>query len=361
MITFIPLHLYVVTYYALMLFFIGTLCVMLWTHPKAVVAQPGIRNQVVQMWGWACLVLLIVLLGLRPISFAFGDMGNYYKHFLAYEAGKELGEGDIVFESALWLFANYANAALFFFFCTVLYLVPIAVTTRKLLDQYWPLAFFMVAAHVDFYGYGVNGIRQGVASSVFLLALVTPRPLSWALVACSVGLHGGFILPAAAFVLTGMIKDPRLYFAGWLACLAATSAWGGFGEAFATAGIGGEALDKYMTTDQQTLQQFSKVGFRFDFLAYSAIPIVIGYYFVIVRKFRDAPYLRMLSIYLTCNAVWLLMIRTTASNRVAYLSWFMMGLVIAYPLIKWRAFRGQHIIFVCLLLVLFGYTVIHQL
>ena len=39
-------------------------------------------------------------------------------------------------------------------------------------------------------------------------------------------------------------------------------------------------------------------------------------------------------IYLTANAFWILVIRSSFSNRFAYLSWFLMAIIIFYPFFK---------------------------
>ena len=356
MIDFIPLGSYARVYYVILALFIGSLSVMLAGHPKAVIATPGIRNDVVRTWGWACVAVIVVLLGLRPISAVFGDMGNYYRHFEAYRMGARLVEGDIIFEGWLWLFARFLNAPLFFFVCLTIYLVPLVLACRRMFGVYWPLAFFLAAAHFDFYGYGVNGIRQGMASSLFLLALTFGGFRSWVLVLLAVGFHGSLVVPAVAYAMTYLFRDPRYYFAGWAICLVATSVYGGFGEIILASGFGEGRLDTYTEVDSEFLEQLSKIGFRWDFLIYSLPPIALGYYLVMWRGIRDQPYMRMLQIYLAANAVWLLMIRTPVSNRVAYLSWFLMGLLIAYPLVRHRLFKAQHLVYVAILLAMFGYT-----
>lgn len=361
MIDFIPLEHYGRVYYTILAAFIGSFAIMLSRYPRAVVAHPGVKNNVVLLWGWACVVILVLLLGLRPISFSFGDMGNYYKQFRVYEYGGELGTSDVLFEAMMWAFARYMNAGSFFFACIVLYLLPLAVAFRRLLGQYWPLAFFLAAAHFDFYGYGVNGIRQGVASSLMLLALTSKGVRSWLLVGAAIGFHGSLVVPAIAYAMTLVFRKPRYYFYGWGICLLATSVYSGFGDLIFSSSFSDDRLDRYVDMDSGLLEQFSKVGFRFDFLAYGLLPILLGYYVVIVRGIRDESYVRLLQVYLTANAVWLLMIRTPISNRVAYLSWFLMGILIAYPLVRYKIFKDQHLVYVAILLVMFSYTLVRNI
>lgn len=357
MIDFIPLHQYSSVVYGVLLAFIASLCVMLFSRPGAVMYHPRHRNEVLRVWGWGCLAILLLLLGLRPISYAFGDMGNYHKNFLVYQSGALPVDGDLVFEWTMWLFANFLNASLFFFFCVVVYLAPIVVAAQKLLSRYWALAFFFTIAQIDFYGYGVNGIRQGMAASVFLLAIFADRKwhaLFWTLVA--VGLHKSFLVPAAFLFAVQYVWNPRYYVVGWLACLVIAALFPGIGSWLADSVLSAGDFDQYLDPDSYFVEQFSSIGFRADFLMYSMLPMVVGGYFLFLRKIRDPLYSRIYCLYVGSNAFWLIMMQTVLSNRIAYLSWFLMGFVITYPLVVFRGMPSQHQVFSVLLMSFYLFT-----
>lgn len=357
MIDFIPLQHYATVVYSVMLVFIASLCVMLSTHRYAVMYQPHIRNDVVRLWGWACFVLLLILLGLRPISYAFGDMGNYNRHFLALQAGGAFRGTDPLFESLMWFFSQFLNAPLFFFFCAVVYLVPIVLASRKMLQRYWPLAFFFSIAQFDFYGYGVNGLRQGMAASIFLLAVVAERRWQvWLWAALAIGLHKSFAIPAAVLVMVQITCNPRHYVAGWVGCLIVAAALPGIGNMLSSSALMAGEYDNYIDPGTVFVEQLSTVGFRVDFLLYSLLPILIGGYFLFLRKVRDPFYSRLYCLYVGCNAFWLIMMHTVVSNRIAYLSWFLMGFVIAYPLVRFRGMPAQHQVFSVTLLVFYLFS-----
>lgn len=361
MIDFIPLEDYAHVYYLITLAFMLVLCLLILPNRRAVVASAGVRNSVIVAWGWAYVAVLVALIGLRPISYAFGDMGTYYKSFLDYQYGVPISHEDILFQAIMWLFAKFANAPAFFFFCALVYIVPVAIAARRMLGNYWPIAFFMTIAWFDYYGYAVNGLRQGVASSVFILALTVSWRYSWVLLVAAVGLHIGFLIPAVAYIAVLKFRNPKWYLVGWLCAIVVTSAYAGFGELIAGTGWFGDRWDKYLTVGTYFTKQLKEVGFRMEFLIYSAIPVVVGTYFILVKKFEDRLYDRLFCIYLATNAVWLLAIRSPISNRIAGLSWCMMGLVIAYPLVRCRALRMQHFAYMGILAVLFGYTFIAHL
>ena len=82
------------------------------------------------------------------------------------------------------------------------------------------------------------------------------------------------------------------------------------------------------------MSEFSKAGFRWDFLLYSTAPVVMAWYVCIKKDLQDNWYNAICTVYCLCNAFWVLVIRSAFSNRFAYLSWFLYPIVIAYPLVN---------------------------
>ena len=82
--------------------------------------------------------------------------------------------------------------------------------------------------------------------------------------------------------------------------------------------------------------------FRWDFLLYSSMPILLGAYTLFVRKVYNNTYLILLGTYIYANSFWVLVIRDLFSNRFAYLSWFMYPIVLAYPLLNLPVFKRNH-------------------
>ena len=84
-------------------------------------------------------------------------------------------------------------------------------------------------------------------------------------------------------------------------------------------------------------------SFRIDFILYSSVGIIIGYYTVIKKKFQESFYLNILNTYIIANTVWILLIYANYTNRTAYLSWFIMPIVLIYPFLKSELVKGQSI------------------
>jgi hypothetical protein len=64
--------------------------------------------------------------------------------------------------------------------------------------------------------------------------------------------------------------------------------------------------------------------------------------YIFKKKYNDLIYSQLFNMYLIANAFWILIIRANFSNRFAYLSWFMLPLIVMYPILKNEIFIKQH-------------------
>lgn len=305
------------------------------------------------------LVFVVFYIGLRPISGKyFGDMGSYSQYFEGYQHGENLAlDKDIAFNMFMKSCSYVMSVQSFFLLCAILYVVPLWYVAKKWFATYWFYAFLMLVGSFSFWAYGTNGIRNGIATSLFLLALAFgDRKIILGLLlflACSI--HKSLLLPTIAYGITLINNDPKKYFYVWLAAIPLSLVLGGFLESF----FGNFAIDdrmSYLTSGNVNEDAFSSTGFRWDFLVYSATGVFSGYYFVIKRGFKDKLYHHLLNTYLMTNAIWILVIRSNFSNRFAYLSWFMLGLVIIYPFLKQRFFKNTNKAIGYVLLFYFAFT-----
>jgi hypothetical protein len=81
-------------------------------------------------------------------------------------------------------------------------------------------------------------------------------------------------------------------------------------------------MAKYLNAEVSK-EFFSKTGFRWDFLLYSALPIFIGWIATYKKSINDKTYSFILHTYIFSNAFWVLINTAAYSNRFAYLSWFL--------------------------------------
>jgi hypothetical protein len=303
------------------------------------------------------LIILLFFIGLRPISVYFGDMGVYYSQFTDYERGENL----YVSKDIFWhMFVNYCSkimtSKVFFFTCTALYILPIYLACKRWFNGNMYILFLMFIASFSFFAYGTNGIRNGIATSLFMYGLVLDKKLlKYGIFSLALLFHGSIIIPFAAYIITLYYKKPKYYLFGWLAAIPLSIVLGSFWEQFfTTLGFGNQGLD-YLT-DNQFADQFAYTGFRWDFVIYSSVAVFAGYYFIIKKKFQDKHYHQIFNIYVTVNAFWILIIRASFSNRFAYLSWFLMAIIIFYPFFKQRFFKNQNIRLAAIMLLYFMFT-----
>ena len=132
---------------------------------------------------------------------------------------------------------------------------------------------------------------------------------------------------------------------------------GGFFETFfLNLGFGDEKLTTYLGNFNQASEGVELVsGFRWDFLLYSASGAFAGWFFIVKKGFHDELYQRIFHTYIMANGIWVLIIRANYSNRFAFLSWFLLSLVVIYPLLKNKFFEKQHIAIVRILLIYFSF------
>lgn len=348
------------SYYA---FYINLcLLLMLFTllHTRVLEMNDSKNVSFINVTGYLLLIFIILFIGQRPIHMSFGDMMNYIVTLEKYKAGAEIGEvNDYGWHVFIKTMSTIVSSYTFFTICAFFYIFPLYKISKNLFNEYWYYSFILFIVSFSFYTYGVNGVRNGAATSIFLWGLcyrknkvVMALFFLWATL-----FHKTLFLPILAFILTYFYNNPKVYFKAWLACIPLSLVLGGaFISIFSSLGFGGDdRLSGYLSS-QSEAGTFASTGFRWDFLFYSAFPIFAGWYFIYKRDFKDTFYFQLLNTYLICNGFWVLVIKANYSNRFAFLSWFMMGLIIIYPFLKQQFFKNHHFMLGKVMLAYFMFT-----
>jgi hypothetical protein len=340
MIEFIPLEYYKYVWYNTLL----VLVFIFFIQSRQYDLEDRRNTSFKQALGMLILILSTLFIGLRPVSGKyFKDMRTYAQVFQSYQWGEEVREDkDIYFEYFMKFSSSVMDVHGFFLMCAIIYMVPIYIVCRKFFKQYWFYAFLIMIGSFPFYGAGTNGIRNGMATSIVLLALAfSERKLIMsALFMIAVACHKSTLLPVGAYICSYFYNDSRKYLYFWLACIPISLVAGGAFEAFFTSsGIFEDGRLSYFD-DEGEFE--TGTSFRWDFILFSATAVYAGWYFIIKKKYEDELYKHILNMYLIANGFWILVIRAGFSNRFAYLSWFMMGLVIIYPFLKMKFSHRQH-------------------
>jgi hypothetical protein len=356
MFDFIPIEHYTFFYYQILLvFLIGILL-------HAIILEiDDIRNtRFLKVFGYVSLVFVLLYMGLRPIHSVFVDMTMYAYSFERYVDGNPLEvTEDFGFYWFLEFSAKVMSVGQFFFVCSLLYVVPLYLLCVRWFKAYWFYAFFAFIVSFSFWAYGTNGIRNGLATSLFLLALSfkDKKVVLWTLLLISLLLHKTMILPLFAFIVSSIYNKSQTYLFLWFFSIVVSLVVGNFFVEYLEAlGVNDRRFEQYFTDEID--EAITKTGFRWDFLLYSATGVFAGWYYIYKKKFLDATYEQLFNMYLIANAFWVLVIRANFTNRFAYLSWFMLALIIFYPILKEQLFKQHHRMVSSILLLYFMFTYI---
>ena len=318
------------------------------------------------VWGILFTLLLIFYMGLRPISSVFGDTVNYATGFFNIQRSPQPftweWHTEWLFYNLMGWFAKYSDIHAFFLLCAFIYVGSLWLAMQRIFKSYYYIPLLVVFGMFTFWNYGVNGIRNGLGASAFILAMtyINHLPIAIALCAIAIGFHNSCLLIAGAALLAWFIKSSYLYLLAWIGCVGASYAVGGRIQSYlATIGLFGEdeRFSAYLTGSNMVgeLVQMS-MTFRWDFLIYSAMGVFVGYYFIFRRNFRDEYYHWLYNTFLITNAFWVLVIRAAYSNRFAQISWFIMPVILIYPFMKQRFWQNHEKILGAALLVFYAFA-----
>lgn len=296
--------------------------------------------------------LLIPFIGLRPESGTyFVDMVNYVHAYHFFYEGEPFSfdwdADNIIFDNYLaWV--GSLSLGLEFFFTTVaaIYFGAAYFGIKKMFPNDTLVAYLVFLGAFSTFSYGTNGIKAGAAASLFILAISYRENLKLCipLALVSWGFHHSMLLPVVAFLLSFVFKNSKIYFAAWFICLFISAVHVTvFQQLFAN--ILADSTENALGVEylQSTGSEWGgKNGFRLDFILYSAMPVLVGYWAMYKKKMRMSKfYTCLLNVYLCTNGIWMLCMYASYTNRIAYLSWFMYPAVLIYPFLNedWGATR----------------------
>lgn len=296
-------------------------------------------------------VLFILIVGLRPLSPVFGDTVNYARTYDRFSqiVDRFSSSKDLLFYSLMWLCSRHMGAQGFFLIVEILYVVPIVIGCCRLLKNNADMGLLFCFAAFSFFTYGVNGLRNGVALSLVFLALTFLQGVWWEKIICfflsllGIAFHASAALPVICMIIALYVKKPGFFFVFWLGSIIVSLLFGSSVEHFFASLGFDNRLSDYLHPDIEE-DIYTVTGFRWDFILYSAMPIILGWYVIFKKRVLNSTYLLLLGTYILANAFWIMVIRAEFSNRFAYLSWFLYPIVLAYPLLKlkiWPKTQGR--------------------
>lgn len=322
--------------------------------------------------GIYCIIFAFVIgfrqghLGQWVDSFIYACTYNYYKTGLeTAQLGYSQGEEWVWASLNIFLASLDMSVYILFFVTACGYIGFMYICINRLIPNNQWIALLFFVSSFSFFTYSCNGIRNGLACSLILLALsyyvfMKPSNILFGLLFSflAFGVHRTTILPTLC-VLAAMfvVKNCKVVLGWWVFAILLSLALGpSINAFFASLGFDDRMQQYAVNLAQSSADSFSRPGFRWDFLIYSAMPIWLGYYIVLKKKIHDRQYEILLITYTLANSFWVMVIQAAYSNRFAYLSWFMYPLVVAYPLLKIPIWPDQDKKTVNILMLYVGFT-----
>ena len=299
-------------------------------------------------------IIAAYFIGMRPLRGGFGDSYFYAHTFNMYAIGMkdDIGASEWLWDKFTEICARTMDVHMYFTIIASVYFGFTFWACKRLFPNNVLVALLFNFAAFSFFTYSVNGLRNGVACSIilFVLALASggnkEKIIALVIGFYAMAIHKSTILPYAMMIASMyFVKNFKWAYIFWLVSIIVSFVAGGYLENLFM-GLGyDDRLDSYISGADDYAAEGYKSGFRWDFLLYSMMPIVLGYYVVIKRGIQDKTYLLLLNTYTLSNAIWVMLIRASYSNRFAYLSWFMYPMVLAYPLLRldvWGKDQGKN-------------------
>ena len=271
-------------------------------------------------------------------------LGDTYYYSLQYEGILDATvTKDFLFYHLMRMSSAFLPISGFFIFIALIYILfPLYFFRKYLTAQMFIYVVLLWMLSINFFPYGVNGIRQGVAASIYLSGLMlflSRKKFVYSIVffAVAVLLHGGIILGILPIIITRFyILNTRKIIIYWMLSILLIFLFGSMVTDFMSSfldtlklGDLDERVSAFRNPDEEII---SKGGvFRWDFVLYTSIPFAAGALFLNLRS-RSM----LLSLYFFTALQWLVFIRFPYTNRFALPTWLLMSFVLAQLLINVR-------------------------
>jgi hypothetical protein len=288
-------------------------------------------------------VLLAFLIGNRPQGAGwFGDTGSYKHIFNLFKERIKIysrDESEWFFYWLMYISSKVMSVADFFTLVSVGYFGFMMLACHRLFqNNAWGAMLFLLGAFSTF-SYATNGIRNGLACSMILYALSLAVEnkrgiiIGGIIAVYAIAIHKTAALPVVCFAAAYFQRSTKYAIYFWIFSIGLNLVAHGAIESFFSGFVADERMASYVKSTDSYAQVY-KSGFRPDFLLYSAMPVWMAYYVLVKKGIQDITYSFIANTYIYANAFWVMMMQASYSNRFAYLSWFMLPIVLAYPCLR---------------------------
>ncbi|WP_312133350.1 EpsG family protein [Empedobacter sp.] len=339
----IPIEYYSLSYYTVLYFFIVLFSIGFLTINKTT-QYPKINKQIGLL---IILTVTILFIGFRDPYGEDKYLGDTWLYTNMYENLYSTDVGYLYFMrlSSQVFSLNITN---YYLLCAFIYVYFQYKSLKIILKDNAFFAFLIFVTAMSFWSFGINGLRTGLATSLFFLGIsLNKKVYKILLLVVSITLHKSLLIPVIIYFFISRFFSFNKAFIVWILCLCFSLTLGSIFNDF---------ILNYFSIEEESANYESylingSATFRYDFVFYSFIPIYLGRYYVSKVNINDLFYNRILNSYILVNGFWLLLMYTNYTNRIAYLSWFLIPLVLVYPLLKYPdKFKNQSLFYLLILL-----------
>lgn len=332
-------------------------------HLMSLPTNKLIRGTNNNLFPWILAIFVTLYIGTRP-TWAYADTKLYTEMYDLLQKGiwtkVRGGDSEPFWALIQYMSIPYLSSSGWLTVIAIFYVGGMTIAAKRWFPNHFALALIFLFTAYSFWGYATNGIRNGMATSIALVGLSLfnrsrkELVIGYALLIIACLTHKSCMLIFAAATAARFFRNINTNILIWFGCILLSLL---FAEPLKDlmSGLldderGRASFYIYQQVNTSGAVAFSKSGFRWDFLIYSAVPIAFGWHAIMKQKIKDETYIFLLTTYIFANCVWCLINSVAYSNRFAYLSWFLYPVLIAYPLAKFRFTSSQGFIAGCLLI-----------
>lgn len=310
-------------------------------------------------------IIATLYIGTRPI-WCYADTWLYTTIFNLVQSGAWV-ETKSIEDELFWNFIEYfcisvTDASGWLLVISCFYVLGMSIAAYRWFPKHFLLAVIFMFTAFSFWGYATNGLRQGMSTSLALVGLSFFMKnklnliIGYSFLILAALTHTSCLLLIAVATTALFFKNTKTNIKIWLCSIVVGLLFQSQFKSLFAGIIDDERMTNYLLNIAVTDNLFTNTGFRWDFIIYSSMPIILGWYAIIKKGQTDKTYTFLLNTYIFANAFWILINTAAYSNRFAYLSWFMYPIILVYPLVKFQLLKRQGIVTGLILLAAISFT-----
>lgn len=301
--------------------------------------------------GWIIVVVSAFYIGNREIEIGI-DTRQYNSNFRFFELNSWSDWDKITdfgFYYFMWICAKLFPWNIFLILSALVYIGGAYIGMKGLFGKFSLFSLLVFVISPNFFQFSINVMRNGFAASIFILSFFYyQRPkIMYSIMTFACLCHISMILPFLFFILTRNILTIRATFILWLCSLflqICGFSVGSIAQFFMTADL----YDGYISGQMdQEVQSWS------SFFLYGMSPVMVAIYFIWLKNYRDRFYIHLLNVFLIAQSIYIQVMNVEFALRFAYLSTFLMPVLLLYPLLKKRYWNYQYLCISFILTIVF--------